>query len=242
MPSLRSLLLAFAVLAARAEEALVLDNGAILQGTVVREESGVLHFRLSGVGTDSRIEIRRDRVVKRFTTVDPTRRHSYADLAPSETPTEPATSTVAPTPAPLPAEEPEPSQETFFARFLRLAALAFPTDVHSRVFLVVLGLVVVLCLVAIGGRVADLEGLTLGKSTALALFFAAIIAADVHWAETLIRADRAPWVIPLQLTAWVGLAMATVRCGFGRAVMLLAFVIFTGGIVTFASGALLVTV
>jgi hypothetical protein len=235
-----------AALPARAEEALVLDNGAILQGHVVREDARVIEFRLSGVGTDSRVEVRKDRITKRFTTVDPTRGTPVLEeTAPTpepEVPTEPEP--IGPTveAEPLPAEEPAPSEERFFERFFRLAALAFPRDVPSRAFLAVLGVVVILCLVGLGARVADVEEMTLGKNTALALALAAGMAADVVWSETLLRADRAPWVIPAQLLVWVGLAAATLRCGVNRAVLLLAFVVFTGAIVAFAAGALLVIV
>jgi hypothetical protein len=249
-----ALLAAGAVLAlagpARAEEALVLDNGAILQGHVIRETEDALVFRLSGVGTDSRIEIRRDRIVKRFTTFDPTRRVAEADPSPEllRPPATESSTSVAPTPAPfptplpLPAEEPAPYQETFFARLLRLAALAFPRELPARAFLGLLGFVVVLCLVGLGARVADLEGMTLGRNTVLALAFAGLVAANAYWSDRVLRADVASWLIPAQLLAWVALASATVRCGIGRAVLLLAFVVFTGSIVAFASGALLVIV
>jgi hypothetical protein len=246
---LRTSILTIALLAAaaglaRAEEMLVLDNGTILQGTVLRDADGVIQFRLSGVGTESRVEVRRDRIVKRFSTLDPSKKVvSYSDLAPREleTPTA-ATPPPPPAPAPLPAEEPDSTEESFFDRFLRLAALAFPADGPSRVFLAILAFVVVLCLVGLGGRVSDLSGLTLGRSTALAAAFCAGAAANLLFPDVLLRADRGVWVIPLQVLAWVGLAAALLRCGVGRAVSLLAFVVFTAGIVAFASGALLVTV
>jgi hypothetical protein len=100
----------------------------------------------------------------------------------------------------------------------------------------------VLCLVGLGARVADLEGMTLGRNTVLALAFAGMVAANAYWADRVLRADVATWLIPAQLLAWVFLAAGTVRCGIGRAVLLLAFVVFTGSIVAFASGALLVIV
>jgi hypothetical protein len=246
---LRTSILTIALLAAatgraRAEEMLVLDNGTILQGTVLRDADGVLQFRLSGVGTESRVEVRRDRIVKRFSTLDPSKRVSYSDLAPREleTPTAATPAAPPPAPAPLPAEEPDSTEESLFDRFLRLAALAFPADGPSRVFLGVLAFVVVLCLVGLGGRVSDLSGLTLGRSTALAAAFCTGAAANLFFPDVLLRADRGVWVIPLQVLAWVGLAAVLLRCGVGRAVSLLAFVVFTAGIVTFASGALLVTV
>src|SRR5438045_2580985 len=65
-----ALLAAFARLA-RAEEAIVLDNGAVLRGSVVREDATTLVFQLSGVGSDSRITIARSHVTQRFVTVDP---------------------------------------------------------------------------------------------------------------------------------------------------------------------------
>jgi hypothetical protein len=238
---------------ARAEEAIVLANGTVLRGNVVHEDDTTILFKLAGVGTDNRLKIERKHVTQRFTTVDTAKgsaltRQSIASLAsladpepppPAEEPVPPAMASV-PAPPPLPAEEPEVQDESFFSRIARRAALAFPTDATSRALLATLGVLLLLCLVALGGRMADVRGLTLGKSTALGLLLGAFLTIDVLFGETLLRADHAIVFVPLQLLAWVSCAAVIVRCGFARAFTLLAFVLFSGALVTFSAGATLV--
>jgi hypothetical protein len=264
------LLLAFVVAAivlvagsrtARAEEALVLDNGAILRGNVVREDTKFLVFQLSGVGVDSRVNVERRRIVQRFVTVDPKEGLPGGRLVPEEKPLEAAPTEVpqdgeivlASVPgqpptmrphkvAPLPDEEPTARQENFFERTSRRTVLAFPREPASRAFVVSLGLVVLLCLVGLGGRMADVEGLTLGRSTILALLLGGLVLLNVLWADTLLRADRAPVLVPLQLLAWMGCAAGILRCGFPRAFTLLGFVIFAGALVSFTAAVVLVSV
>jgi hypothetical protein len=245
-------LVAFARPAA-AEEAIVLDNGTVLRGYVVHEDDTTILFKLAGVGTDNRLKIERKHVIQRFVTVDPAKWSTLTkrsipgadplpepvDLAPSE---EPAPPVLASLPPPLPAEEPDVQQESFFSRIGRRAVLAFPNDATSRALLATLGVLLLLCLVALGGRMADVQGLTLGKSTALGLLLGALLTIDVLFADTLLRADHAIVFLPLELLAWVSCAAMIVRCGFGRAFTLLAFVLFSGALVTFSAGATLVLV
>jgi hypothetical protein len=105
-----------------------------------------------------------------------------------------------------------------------------------------LALMVLLALVALGWKMADIQGMTLGRSTLLAVLLGVIVTVDCVWAETLLRADHAVVVLPLQLLAWVACAAGSVRCGIGRSVLLLAFVIFSGVLATFSAGAVLVSV
>jgi hypothetical protein len=238
--------------AAWAEEAIVLDNGAVLRGSAVREDASVVSFRLAGLGTDTRIEIRKDKILKRFSTnasglYDPA---SYPGGAPTSDgePTRPATRGAAPSvaavvvPTTLPEEEPAAHEEGFIKRFIRLAVVAFPQDPASRTFLVGLAFIVLLCLVAIGGRMAEIESMDLSRDTILTAALAGLLALDALWYDTFLRADRAPWVIPLELAAFVGVSMVATKCSLGRAVLLLAFVLFSGTLVTFAAGAVLVAV
>ena len=46
--------------------------------------------------------------------------------------------------------------------------------------------------------------------------------------------------VPFYFMSWLALAFATVRCGFGKSVLLLAFLLFSLGVVTFTAGAVLV--
>ena len=257
--ALTAALLALAVLGARpasAEEAIVLDNGTVLRGNVVTEDADTILFRLAGVGTDNRLTIQRKHVTQRFVTVDPAKwaaltRKSSPSPEPLPEPVDLATQPMVPmqrpplaasvTP-PLPAEEPDAREESFFSRIGRRAELAMPTDATSRAMLATLGVLLLLCLVALGGRMADVKGLTLGKSTGLGLLLGLLIAVDVVFADTLLRADHAIVFVPLELLAWVSCAAVIVQCKFGHAFTLLAFVLFSGALVTFSAGAMLVLV
>ena len=86
----------------------------------------------------------------------------------------------------------------------------------------------------------ELENLTLGRSTLLALFLGALVGIDWSSRGSLLRADTAAIVIPIQLAVWVGCSSLVLRCGVRRAVQLLAFVLFAGALVTFSTGAVLV--
>ena len=99
-----------------------------------------------------------------------------------------------------------------------------------------------LCLVGLGGKMAELEGLTLARSTLLALLLGALVAADLAYGDSLLRADHASMILPVELLAWVGFSAALLKCGFGRAFQLLAFVLLAGAVVTFSTGAMLVLV
>lgn len=256
-----SLLVLAAWRPACAEEALVLDNGAVLRGSVVREDEKTILFRLSGVGSDSKISVARERIVQRFTTVDP-KQAVPAGTRPSRPgepirvtlsgPGIPLVRTAAPPPAPpvdslasselIFGGEPSVYQESFFERSARRAMMAFPGEPASRAVIAALALIVLLSLVTLGGKMADIKGMTLGRSTLLAVLLGTIVAVDCVWAETLLRADHAVVILPLELLGWVACAAGSVRCGLGRSVLLLAFVIFSGVIATFSAGAVLVSV
>lgn len=245
-------LLALFARSARGEEAIVLDNGAVLRGTVVHEDATSLVFKLSGVGSESRITIALEHVAQRFVTVDPKAwatgsRAAIAGAkeraaAEAPTPTPVAAASVGLAAATLPEEEPEADEEGFFHRTARRAEQAFPTDPGSRSLLAALAVVVLLCLVGLGGKLAELDNLTLGKSTLLALFLGGILAVDVSWGASLFRADKAAVVLPIELLVWVGCSAAVCKCGFARAFQLLGFVLLAGSLVTFSTGAVLVLV
>jgi hypothetical protein len=246
-----------------AEEALVLENGTVLRGTVVREDEQTLLVRLSGLGVESKITVARDRIVQRFATNDPRRAAAVPPRIERMRSGEPpiprtlsgpgiplvrtansppasavdVTSTIEPI-----FDEPFANQESFFERTARRAMLAFPGEPASRAVIAALALIVLLALVALGGKMADIQGLTLGRSTLLAVLLGTIVTVDCVWAETLLRADHAVVILPLELLGWVACAASSVRCGIGRSVLLLAFVIFSGVLATFSAGAVLVSV
>lgn len=248
------LILSTAAVAA-AEEALVLDNGGVLRGWVVREDNDVIVFRLAGLGSDNRVTVQRRHVTQRFLTADKNR-YAAATRA-SQAPPEPALDLPSPldlglaslpppphaeSAPPIPAAEPGAAEETFFERTARRAAMAFPHDAASRFLLVCMGIVVLLALVALGGRMAEATGLTLGKTTFLALLLGSFLTIDVVWRETLIRADHATFFLPLEILAWVSSTAMVLKCGFGRAFTLFAFVLVAGACVGFGAAAILILV
>src|SRR5207248_1313740 len=102
--------------------------------------------------------------------------------------------------------------------------------------------VVALCLVGLAARMLDLEGMTLGKGTVLAVLLVGFVAFDAACAATTLRADLAPLFVPLEVLGWVGCAAGVLRCGFSRAFSLLAFVLLAGALVVFSTGIVLVSV
>lgn len=261
--SLAALLLAAGMLSllvagpARAEEAVVLDNGTVLRGSVVREDVTTIQLRLSGVGRDNRVTIEKDRIVQRFSTAVAPKTPEPASTAgdgrkPLVAPPEDAgaqgpvplvagLSRALETPH-LPDEEPLARQESIFQRMGRRALLAFPSSPLSRAFIAALGVVLLLCLVGLGAKMADIKGLTLANGTALALLLGVLLLLTVLWADPLLRADLAMFWIPIALLAWTGCAAAILKCRLGRSFVLLAFVLFAGLLTTFSAGVVLVTV
>lgn len=262
LATLLAVFAAFVALAprAQAEDAFVLDNGAVLRGTVLREDDKEIVFKLEGIGRDGRVTIEKSRIAQRFVTKDP-----HGPVVASKAPGAagrtaegepaivrylPATGVHAPTDlapmlvrmSPLPDEEPAAKEENFFERTARRAILAFPKSPAMRSALVALAIALLLALVEIGGRMVDIDGLSLGKSTTLALLLGLLITLDVLSADTLLRADRAPLIILAELLAWIGCAAGILRCGVASAVQLLAFVLFSGALVALVTGALLVTI
>jgi hypothetical protein len=246
--------LAFYASRARAEEGFVLDNGAVLRGTVVREDDKEVVFRLTGVGRENRVTIEKSRITQRFVTVDSkATRPEDGDPMPSPLLAAPAMRTVgtvpsstsshaASSPPPMPDEEPEAKEEDFFRRTARRAMQAFPKSPAHRAALAALAIALLLALVEIGGRMVDVEGLTLGKSTTLALLLGLLLTVDAVAADSLLLADRAPVLIVVELFAWVGCAAGVLRCGIGQALQLFAFVVFSGALVLLVTAGVLVAV
>lgn len=255
MPAVRARLLLLLVLlglagagAARAEEIIILDNGEALRGHLVRQDDEAVRFRLVGVMGDATIDIPRERIKRRFVSIDqgprpatepPTdwmaqARHVELDAGGAET-GEGTFRLV------LPEEEPSVVNEGFFQRLARVAVLALPPDRAGRTILGLLFFVALLVLVLLGGRIVEIEEMGLGRATVLALLLGVILAVDVWHHATVLRADRAVWILPLQGLLWLAVAMATLRVGFGRTILLFAFVLFAVWVVVFSAGAILVS-
>lgn len=234
-----------------AEEVFVLDNGVVLRGTAMRESGAEVVIRLSGFPEDARVTVETARIVRRHAgsmgvprlpAGAQVRDYTDAPLAGTDSlPRFAGRPWVAPSASLLPLEEPSVQREGFFQRLGRVVRMATPEDPVTRLVLAALFCIALLALVGLGGRLLEFEDLRVGHAALLAAGLGAIILADVVHAGELLRADRAPWVLPAQALAWVGLAWGALRCGPGRAVLLLAFLLFSLGVVGFAAGAVLVT-
>ncbi len=249
---LLALLLAPAV---RAEEAVVLDNGTVLRGSVIREDVTTIQLKLSGVGRDNRVTVEKDRIVQRFTTATATGT-SPSPVGRTEPFRPPPAEPIDPRgPVPLvaglprsvdapllPEEEPLARQESVFDRIGRRALMSFPSAPLARAFLAALGVVLLLCLVGLGAKMADIKGLTLANGTLLALLLGMLLTVTVLWADPLLRADLAALWLPIALLAWTGCAAAILKCRLGRSFVLLAFVLFAGLLTTFSAGVVLIAV
>mgnify|MGYP001812913423 FL=1 len=96
-------------------------------------------------------------------------------------------------------------------------------------------------IVTLGCRLAEIENLGLDRSTVLASLLGLFLAADLFLHDTLLRADTATWVLPIQAGLWLAVAVPVLRCGFARSVLLFAFVMFSLAVLVFTAGAILVT-
>lgn len=242
---LAGLLLLLAASTARAaEEVFVLDNGSVFRGHVVRQEEDVVRVRLSGFGRDAIVALETHRIVNRFVPAaapapDVQPQTAFADWTASTRRSDPAEETPSVAP-PLPDEEPDIRDESFFQRMARVTVLALPASGGGRAALGLLFLFVVVALVFLGGRLVEIETMTTGIATVLGALLASAFVLDMVYYEDLLRADRAPWILPVQGIVWLGAAAAALRCGFERVFVLFAFVSFSLAIAVFAMGAVLV--
>jgi hypothetical protein len=246
-PLLPLLLLAASWLAAspaRAEEVVVLDNGAVLMGSVVREDANELTLRLAGTTKLALVTLDKAQVTQRIRTSPQRPRPTVADApvepAPLYAPTASPPVEI-PEPAEVPAEEPSIAAEGFFERLARVTVMSLPTDVAGRVSLAVLLLLALLALVGLGARLAEIETLTFLRGLLLAGILGAMLVADILLRHEVLRADRARWILPAEAAGWLGAAVLVLREGVGRTILLFAFVLFSVSVVVFTAGAILVT-
>jgi cbb3-type cytochrome oxidase subunit 3 len=242
------LLLASLARPAAAEEVFVLDNGEVLRGWVVREDEEVVHVRLSGFMGEARVQFPAKRIVRRFLSVE---KSSDRPTTPKPDDWARTAKHVAAVPDvvphernllhQIPAEEPSLRDEGFFRRMARVIVLSVPRDLPGRSILGLLLFGALLSLVALGGRVAEIDTMGAARAVALALLLGGFLALDVYLYKEVLRADRAIWIVPLQGLAWLTAAWTLTRCGGARAVLLFAFVLFSLAVVLFVSGAILVS-
>ncbi len=168
--------------AAQAEEIFILDNGEALRGHVVRQDDEAVRLRLVGVMGDATVDIPRARIKRRFVSVDAAHRPAREDptdwMAKArrvELPTgeeDPGPGQPAFT---LPEEEPSVGNEGFFQRLARVAVLALPPDHAGRTIIGLLFFAALLVLVLLGGRIAEIDEMGLGRATVLALLLGTIL-------------------------------------------------------------------
>jgi hypothetical protein len=246
------LLLATAAPAWAAEEVFVLDNGMVLRGVEVRRTAEEVVIRLTDLGTDARVTVAASRIVRRYGFEEGGRPPPPMEALLHATDSTPPVVAAATRPAgqpscpiapcevmPLPLEDPSPRNESYFDRLGRLTLLALPADPLSQAALVFLGYLVLVLLVLIGGHLLEIPRLGLKKSMLLAAGFGAVLAALALGHASLLRADRALWVLPSLLLGTLGLGWALLRGPPRRAVLLVAFLGFSVSVVVFASGAVL---
>ncbi len=258
---LLALLLGLAAPAARAsEEVFVLDNGSTFRGQVIRATDDDVQVQLAGFGRHATVTLARNRIVTRFVPVDTSARtekvriadadwtaeskEADADEKPDTDPVEDEGAELEEepaTPPALPAVEPSLKDEGFFHRLARVAVLSMPPSLAGRLALGGLFFLALLMLVMLGCRLAEIENLGLGRSAILASAMGLFLGADLLLHDTLLRADMATWVLPIQAGLWLALAVPVLRCGLARSILLFAFVMFSLAVLVFTAGAILVT-
>ena len=123
----------------------------------------------------------------------------------------------------------------------RVIVLSTPKDTAGRAILGLLLFGALLSLVALGGRVAEIDTMGASRTVVLALLLGGFLAMDVWLYREVLRADRAIWIVPLQGFAWLTAALLLTRSGAARAVLLFAFVLFSLAVVMFVAGAILIS-
>ena len=151
---------------AHADEIFELENGVVLRGYVMRESEDEVTIRLTGFARTNTVTVGKDRIKKRYATSAPT--SSTEPIAPKPfTPSTPNDVTISTSYRPpdlheddtgtLPEDEPEIEDESFMARFLRLARVAIPESLHAQVTIGLLLAIVLLVLISGGARLADVD-------------------------------------------------------------------------------------
>ncbi len=251
---LSAICLALLAAEAEADEVFELRGGVVVRGYVMRESADTLTIRLTGFTQPTTVTVKRLNVVRRYANGQsppaPTPK-SAVERSPTETA---SARSVRPGQLRLSrsfragsAEERTSSylsidDETFLERFIRLAKVAIPNNLHSRLSVGFLLILITTLMVGAGTRLADIEAPSFGGTVICGLLFAGVFAADALLYNQLLRADRAIWVVPLQVVGWIGAARLLLGGSVPRAMLLFAFVLVSLLTVIFATGAVFVTV
>ena len=258
--ALLALLLALAATAAvaGAEEIFELDSGAVVRGKVVREDADRIVVRLTGLMEANTITLHAHEITRRYVGTEPNPRpRDHANDAEAPVPDVPLTGHVGvprtvrfgrdgaqadPDAGGLPTTEPDLMRESFFERLARVTRMAFPHALEGRLLVGCLLLIVLAVIVAGGTRLLGMKAATLHASTTLGLMLGVCAFADILWHEEMLRADRALWLVPLQVVIWLATARALLEAPLSRTIPLLAVVVFASTAFLFATGSLLVSV
>ena len=238
--------------AAPAVEVFLLDNGYVVRGRVVRETEDKLVVRLSGMLERNTITLRRTEIRERRVHEDPgaTRITPASDLD--------ATPVIAyDGPAAMPrttrydadgneraiedVAEPTLEAEGFGARLVRVTKMAFPDSLEGRLLVGFLALLALSIIVGGGARMLGMKAPSLHASTTLGFLLGVFLLADILLHDEMLRADRALWVLPLQIGVWLATARALLDAPLSRIVPLFSMALFVALCLMFLTGSLLVS-
>lgn len=237
----------------RAIEVFKLENGFAVRGRVIRETDDKVVVRLSGTFENNTITLRRDEIQDRRVHVDPTVKpierigdtDAPAAIQPSGTLAMPRTTRYDADGSArlgrLPGDEPELETEGFGQRLVRVTKMAFPDSLEGRLLVGFLALLALSILVGAGARMLGMKSPSLHASTTLGFLLGAFLLADILLHDEMLRADRALWVVPLQVVVWLGTARALLDAPLSRIVPLFSMVLFTALCLMFLTGSLLVS-
>ena len=125
----------------------------------------------------------------------------------------------------------------FFLDLANRTVESLPSSALGRTVLAILFFGALLGIILLAGHIIEVETLTAGAAVILTFLLGGLLVTDVIWRDTLLRNDRAGWIVPLQGLLWVSAAMGLLRCGLGRVVVLFAFVTFVLSVGIFLTGA-----
>lgn len=248
---------------AYADEVFVLDNGFVVRGRVVREDDKEIVVKLKGFAKANTITLTPSEIVRRFDDA-PARGHRDKGVerlpldaaVPDGVPEPkawtgaPKTTLIAPDLQPVPTTtgdvhvpggDPGMKQETFFARLERVSRQALPQSLEGLLLVGFLLLVVLTIMVAGGTRLLGMKAPSLHASTTLGLMLGVFLVADIRFSDEMLRADRAVWIVPLQVGLWLTVARSTLDAPIARIIPLFSMVLFAATCFMFATGSLLIS-
>ena len=234
-------------------EVFQLENGYAVRGRAIKETEDKIVVRLSGTFEHNTITLRRDEIKDRRVHADPNlRRIEHIADTDAEAPIQSTGTLAMPRTtrydrdgnehvAPVPGDEPELEREGFGERLVRVTKMAFPDSLEGRLLVGFLALLALSILVGAGARMLGMKSPSLHASTTLGFLLGAFLLADILLHDEMLRADRALWVLPLQVGVWLAIARGLLDAPLSRIVPLFSMVLFASLCLMFLTGSLLVS-